>query len=139
MGRQEGNMAYGDFNVSVGETVGVVRRNRTYGGFISAAYGTVSKINGHGHIFVQLGNTEHRFTRRGDAYKDNYGPHLCHADQLRREQAQDDVRKERARLAREMEQALKEGWSYSGTFHTSEERIAQLKNILEKMEKLVDH
>jgi hypothetical protein len=139
MGCQEGNMAYGDFNVSVGETVGVVRRNRTYGGFISAAYGTVTKINGHGHIFVQLGNTEHRFTRRGYAYKDDYGPGLMHADQLRREQAQDDVRKERARLAREMEQALKEGWSYSGTFHTSEERIAQLKNILEKMEKLVDH
>jgi hypothetical protein len=131
-------MAYGDFVTSVGETVGVVRRNRTYGGFISAAYGTVTKINGHGHIFVQLGNTEHRFTRRGDAYKDNYGPHLCHADQLRREQAQDAVRKEQVRIARAMEQELKEGYSYSGRFFPSAERIAALKNLLAEMEEMVD-
>jgi hypothetical protein len=131
-------MAYGDFVTSVGETVGVVRRNRTYGGFISAAYGTVTKINGHGHIFVQLGNTEHRFTRRGDAYKDNYGPHLCHADQLRREQAQDAVRKEQVRIARAMEQELKEGYSYAGRFFPSAERIAALKNLLAEMEEMVD-
>jgi hypothetical protein len=131
-------MAYGDFNVSVGETVGVVRRNRTYGGFISAAYGTVSKINGHGHIFVQLGNTEHRFTRRGYAYKDDYGPGLMHADQLRREQAQDDVRKEQVRIARAMEQELKEGYSYSGRFFPTAERIAALKNLLADLEKVVD-
>jgi len=38
-----------------------------------------------------------------------------------------------------MEQALKEGWSYSGTFHVSQERVDTLKNLLAEMEKLVDH
>ena len=130
-------MAYGDFNVSVGETVGVVRRNRTYGGFISAAYGTVSKINGHGHIFVQLGNTEHRFTRRGDAYKDNYGPHLCHAEQLRVEQAREEKRKTINTVARELEQKVKEGWGYSGTFHATDTIIEDLEALVAKLKENV--
>ena len=133
-------MAYGDFETVVGEEVGIIRRNRSYGGLSMARFGTVSKINGHGHIFVQSGDQEFRFTRRGDAYKsENYGPHLCHAAQLRAEMAREDLRKERARLAREMEQTLKDGWSYSGTFHVSQERVDTLKNLLADLEKLVDH
>lgn len=132
-------MAYGDFDTAVGSEVGIVRRNRTYGGISFSTFGTVTKINGHGHIFVQSGDKEYRFTRRGYAYKDDWGPGLCHAPSLRAEMAREGERKERARLAREMEAELKNGWSYSGTFHATDERIAQLKTILAEMEKLVDH
>jgi hypothetical protein len=133
-------MAYGDFETAVGEEVGIIRRNRSYGGLSMARFGTVSKINGHGHIFVQSGDKEYRFTRRGEEYKNwEYGPHLCHANQLRVEIAREEQRRNRARLAREMEQTLKDGWSYSGTFHVSQERVDTLKNLLADLEKLVDH
>jgi hypothetical protein len=131
-------MAYGDFVTSVGEEVGIVRNSR-YGGFLTSRFGTVTKINGHGHIYVQSGDQEFRFNRRGNPYKDNFGPSLCHAAQLRAELARDGQRKERARIAREIEQKLKEGWSYSGTFHASEERIGNIKSLIADLELLVDH
>jgi hypothetical protein len=131
-------MAWGDLAVKVGEEVGIVRTGR-WGGFLLSRFGTVTKVNGHGHIFVQAEDREYRFTRRGDAYKDDYGPRLMQASQLRSALAMEEQRKERNRLARDMEQTLKEGWTYSGTFHTSEERIRKLKEILAEMEKLVDH
>ena len=132
-------MAYGEIGVVVGEEVGIVRRNRTYGGLSMARFGTVTKINGHGHIFVQSEDKEYRFTKTGDAYKDNWGPHLIHAASLRAEMAREAERKERARVARELEAELKAGWSYSGTFHATEERIAALKTLVAELEKLVDH
>ena len=129
-------MAYGDFVTAVGETVGIVRYNRTYGGIVSSRFGTVSKVNGHGHIVVQCDDKEYRFTKRGAAYKDSYGPSLIDAAQLRAELARETERKERARLARELEAELKSGWSYSGTFHATAERIAAMKNLLADLEKV---
>ena len=132
-------MAYGEIGVVVGEEVGIVRRNRTYGGLSMACFGTVTKINGHGHIFVQSGDIEYRFTKTGHAYQNEWGPRLTLAALLRAEMAHEAERKERARVARELEAELKAGWSYSGTFHASEERVAALKNLVSELEKLVDH
>ena len=131
-------MAYGEFATTVGEEVGVVRYNRTYGGIVFAKFGTVTKINGHGHIFVQSEDKEYRFTQTGDAYKDQWGPSLIHAPQLRAQLAAEQRRKEQVRVAREMEQTLKEGYSYAGRFFVSEERVAALKNLVAEMEQLVD-
>jgi hypothetical protein len=131
-------MAYGDFITKVGEEVGIVRQHR-HGTILMSRFGTVTKINGHGHIFVQSGDQEYRFTRRGNAYKDNYGPGLMHAAQLRSIQASETRRKEQVRIARAMEQELKEGYSYSGRFFPTQERIAQLKTLLAEMETLVDN
>jgi hypothetical protein len=132
-------MAWGDFAIAVGEEVGITRINRSYGGFTFAVFGTVTKINGHGHIFVKAGDKEYRFTRRGDAYKDEWGPSLMHAAQLRAGLAQQKKQQEQARLARELENKLKEGWTYGGRFHMSEELVSQLKEVIVEMEKLVDH
>lgn len=131
-------MAYGDFIISVGEEVGVVRQHSRDGTILTANFGTVTKINGHGHIFVQTGDQERRFTRTGYAYKDKWGPSLMHAAQLRKHQEAEALRKERVRIARAMEQELKEGYSYSGRFFPTQERIDALKNLLAEMEKLVD-
>ena len=131
-------MAYGEFATKVGEEVGVVRRHSRDGTVLSSRFGTVTKINGHGHIFVQSGDTEYRFTKTGDAYTDNWGPSLMHAAQLRAQIAADERRKEQVRLARAMEQTLKEGYSYSGRFFPTAERIDALKNLVAEMEKLVD-
>ena len=131
-------MAYGEFATTVGETVGIVRQHRTSGTLLTARFGTVTKVNGHGHIFVQSDDKEYRFTKTGDAYKDSYGPSLMQAAKLRMIQESEDRRKEQVRVARAMEQTLKEGYSYSGRFFPSAERIDALKNLLQEMEKLVD-
>lgn len=131
-------MAYGDFAIAVGEEVGLVRFHR-HGNVLFSKFGTVTKINGHGHIFVQVGDTEYRFTKTGNAYKDQWGPNLIHAAQLRMKLAAEERRKEQVRVARAMEQTLKEGYSYSGRFFASEERVTALKNLLADLEKLVDH
>lgn len=132
-------MAYGDFEISVGGEVGVVRQHSRNGTVLSSHFGTVTKINGHGHIFVQDGSgEERRFDRRGNAYKDRWGPSLMQAEQLRKHLAAEERRKEQVRIARAMEQELKEGYSYSGRFFPTQERIAALKNLLAEMEKVVD-
>ena len=132
-------MAYGDFVTSVGAEVGIVRRNRSYGGLSMARFGTVTKINGHGHIFVQWdnGEKEMRFTRRGYAYKDDYGPGLIHAEQLRVEQAREEKRKTINTVARELEQKVKEGWGYSGTFHATDTIIEDLEALVAKLKENV--
>lgn len=130
-------MAWGDFETAVGKEVGIVRRNRSYGGLSIAKFGTVTKINGHGHIFVKAGDNEFRFTRRGDAYKDNWGPHLCHADQLREEVAREEKRKAVNTVAREIEQTLKNGWGYSGTFHANADTVAELEALVAKLKENV--
>jgi hypothetical protein len=131
-------MAYGDFVTQVGEEVGIVRQHRTSGTLLTARFGTVTKVNGHGHIFVQSDDCEFVFNKRGNAYKDDYGPNLMHAAKLRMIQASEERRKEQVRIARAMEQELKEGYSYSGRFFPTQERIAALKNLLAEMEKVVD-
>lgn len=133
-------MAYGDFETVVGDEVGIVRRNYSYGGFVVARFGTVTKINGHGHIFVQWNNGEKemRFTRRGDAYKDSYGPHLCRATQLRAELAAEERRREQMRVARELEQKVKDGWGYRGTFHATETMISELEALVAKLKESVN-
>ena len=128
-------MAYGEFVTAVGETVGIVRQHR-HGTILMSRFGTVTKVNGHGHIFVQSDDREYRFTKTGDAYKDSYGPSLMQAAKLRMIQESETRRKERAQLARELEAELKAGWSYSGTFHATAERIAAMKNLLADLEKV---
>jgi hypothetical protein len=131
-------MAYGDFITKVGETVGVVRQHSRDGTILNSRFGTVTKINGHGHIYVQCDDQELRFNKRGDAYKNTWGPSLMQAAKLRDHLAADARRREQVRVARAMEQELKEGYAYSGRFFPTQERIAALKNLLAEMEKVLD-
>lgn len=131
-------MAYGDFVTSVGETVGIVRQHRTSGTLLMSRFGTVTKVNGHGRIFVQSDDREFVFNKRGDSTLGDYGPSLMQAAKLRMIQESETRLKEQVRIARAMEQTLKEGYAYSGRFFPSAERIAALKNLLQEMEKLVD-
>ena len=131
-------MAYGDFIALVGDEVGIVRQHSRTGDVLNSSFGTVTKINGYGHIFVKNGEEEMRFDKQGNAYKNQWGPSLMNAAKLRSVLAANARRKEQVRLARAMEQTLKEGYSYSGRFFVSQERVAALKNLLAEMEEMVD-
>ena len=130
-------MSYGDFVIEVGKEVGVVRRGGR-GNVLDGKFGVITKINGHGHIFVKVGENELRFHRNGDAYKNDWGPCICHAEQLRVEMKRDVERKEVAKTAREIEETLKSGWNYSGNWFASKERVETLKNLVAKLEMVVD-
>jgi hypothetical protein len=130
-------MAYGDFEIGVGDEVGIVRHGRN-SGILSSKFGTVTKINGHGHIFVQSGDQELRFDRRGSAYKDTYGPDLIHAAQLRAQLVEENRRKTQSKLAREIEQTVKGGFGYNGRFFTTKERLDEIKCLVSQLEKTLD-
>lgn len=131
-------MAYGDFATKVGDEIGIVRYNRSYGGIVFWRIGRVTKINGHGHIFVTVDNTELRFDRRGQAYKDEWGPQLIYPEQLRARVREEERRKEQSSLAREIQEVIREGSTYSGRFFASPERVAKLKGLVEALEQVVD-
>jgi len=122
--------------LNAGDEIGVVRYNRSYGGFVSSQFGTVTKVNGHGHIFVNVGKDEDlRFTKNGEQYRnERFGVSLVDPDRLRTELAVEQTRRNRASIVREIESTLKSGWSYSGTWHPSEERIDALKDLVAKLE-----
>jgi hypothetical protein len=130
-------MAYGNFVAEVGKEVGIVRRSHSWGNLLEGEFGVVTKINGHGHIFVTVGKKEMRFHRNGDAYKNEYGPRLCHAEQLRAEMKLDADRRETAKTAREVESVMKGGWNYSGNWFASKERVEELKALVAKLETMV--
>jgi hypothetical protein len=130
-------MAYGEFVTSVGETVGIARQHRTSGTLLTARFGTVTKINGHGHIFVQSNDREFVFNKRGDAYKDSYGPSLMQAAKLQMIHAAEEKRKTVNTVARELEQKVKEGWGYSGTFHATTELVDELEALVAKLKENV--
>ena len=131
-------MAYGDFEIKVGDEIGMVRFT-SYGRMSNPRLGTVSKINGHGHIFVRVGDTELRFDRRGDAYKDRWGPQLIHAAQLRARMAEENRRQVRAATVRKIEHSLRENWAGSDNWTGDGETIQSLKAMLNELESQVDN
>ena len=128
---------YGDFVTELGQEVGIARAGR-YGGVVSHRFGTVIKINGHGHIFVQSGEQQLRFDRRGKAYKNDYGPRLMDADELRQRVAVIERQKLQRQLAGDIEQEIRNGFAHNGRFFASTERVAELKRLVGELEKLVD-
>jgi len=128
-----------DFHTRVGERVGIVRYNRTYGGLQNSGYGTVTKINGHGHIYVKTDTgQERRFDRRGEAYKDSYGPMLISADKLAAQLAAQAVERNRNTIAQDIQSTLKGGFTYSGRFVASAERVAKLRELVAQLELVVE-
>ncbi len=129
-----------DFSVSVkvGEEIGLIRESST-GTIYQSFFGTVTKINGYGHIFVKSGDKEFRFTKDGRLYKEKYGPSLIDADKLRRLVDMENQRKEQTRLGREMKQILENQFTYSGSFHISRKFIELMENKLEEMKALVQN
>jgi hypothetical protein len=102
---------------------------------MSARFGIVTKINGHGHIFVQLNDSEKRFNKHGEEYKnERFGDSLVDADKLEKYLDDEAKRKAVASVARKIENTMKEGWSYSGTWHKSDDRIAELKSLIAELE-----
>lgn len=129
-------MYYGKDDVAVGQEVGIARRASF--GLTACTFGTVTKINGHGHIFVETPNGTSRFNKHGDSYQYDYGPRLICADDLRKELLAETRKKDQRRAALELQEAVQQGFAGNGRFWATGERIDEIKIALAALEKLVD-
>ena len=120
--------------MNIGQEIGIARSTRH--GYMYIQYGTITKINGHGHIFVTVAGKDEalKFDKRGNSYQNDYGPSLVDANKLRAYEAAEEKRKVKNHLVRSIEQTIKDGWSYSGTWHSSEDRIKALKEAVAELE-----
>lgn len=127
-------MAYLD--LVVGAEVGVARYTR-YGTLDNPRFGKVTKINGHGHIEVDVeGLGMRKFDKHGKPYKStlSFGQVLLNAENLRTMMAGEAVKKEQARLAHEIDKTMSDAWTYDGRWHANADRIAHLRDLLDRME-----
>jgi hypothetical protein len=119
--------------MNIGQEIGIARSTRY--GYMYIQYGHVVKINGYGHIYVDTGKDELiKFDKNGKSYKNDYGPSLVNADKLRAYETAEKKRKTTAELVRGIEQTIKDGWTYSGAWISSEDRIASLKAAIAELE-----
>jgi len=120
----------------VGDEVGVVRYNISYGTRVYARFGKVTKINGHGHIFVSTNDDELRFGRNHREYQKTYGTELICPVRLRADIADTKVRMDRNTVVRKIESTLSEGW-WGGTWHITTDRVSTLKSLMDQLESMV--
>ena len=102
------------YTAKVGDMVGYFRVGGTGGHMMGVGYGTVTKINGHGHIFLDTGKV---FDKHGNERGTNYGVHLVDAEYLCERVAKEQARQDKAAMVRSLIQKLEGSFSYSGTVH----------------------
>ena len=123
-----------NMTLNAGDEVGIASYTRS-GVLVSHSFGRVVKINGYGHISVDRGIGEYvKFDKNGRSYKNDYGPELCDPVKLRALIVTQAEAKNTARIAREIEQTMKDGWNYNGRWFKSPERIANLKRLIAELE-----
>jgi len=117
-------------NYEVGDVVGFARFH-TFGSILTHGFGTVTKINGHGHIFIKPQNgDEKRFDKYGNTYKDKYGPSLIGAARLTEilEQQQNDrnIRK----ISKELAELIVNKSVTNEMLDALEVKIAKLREMI---------
>ena len=129
-------MAHNDY--AVNEEVGIVRYARFGYAPIFSAIGTVTKINGYGHIFVKdTDGKEHRFDKYGDEYKVEYcGKSLTDPNALRALLQRNDQAMAVTKAANELLQQIKDGFSGDRRFHATDERLNDLQDALNKIKEI---
>ena len=129
-------MAYNDY--AVNEEVGIVRYARFGFAPIFSAIGTVTKINGYGHIFVKDTNgAEYRFDKYGNEYKVEYGgKSLTDPNALRALLQRNEKAGAVTRAANELLEQIKDGFSGDRRFHATEERLNALQDALNKIKEM---
>jgi len=121
----------------VGQKIGIARSTRY--GLTSCAFGTVTKVNGHGHIFVDVPKLgERRFDKYGDSYKDEWGPSLINADDLRTYLTREKKQKEQRHAATALQKVIQDGFAGNGRYWNTAERLADIKLAVASLEELVD-
>lgn len=125
------------FAVQIGQEVGFYRQS-SWGNLLSADFGTVTKINGHGHISVltqgETANVTRIFDKNGNQRGFEYGGlRLIEAQNLRTRLAEQTAARDRRNKAKDLENMIKSMWTYGGDFHITESRKAELKALIDAL------
>ena len=121
------------FAAKVGQEVGFYRSG-SWGSIHSTGFGIVRKVNGYGHITVTNENTVKVFDKYGHERNTKYGGvQLIDAARLREILAAEQARRDRRNKAKELEQQLKDMWSYSGDFHVDDAKKTELKAMIDAL------
>ena len=102
------------YTAKVGDMVGYFRVGYKGGHMMDVGFGKVTKINGHGHIFLDTGK---EFDKHGAERGTKHGVCLVDAGHLRKRVADEQARQDKATLVRNLIQKLQGSFSYSGTVH----------------------
>jgi hypothetical protein len=120
-------------DLKVGDEVGIIYRGISFSHpLLSSKFGTVTRINGHGHIFVTTTDgKEYKFNKFGEP-KDKYVGNICDANELRKEIKAAEKRKEINSLVNEMKTIIDES-RWNNDYHMTAERLLGMKDILNKL------
>ena len=111
------------YTAKVGDMVGYFRVDYKGGHMMGVGFGKVTKINGHGHIFLDTGKV---FDKHGDERGTKYGVNLVNAEHLRDRVANEQARQNKAAMVRSLIQKLQGSFSYSGTVHIDSDAKQEL-------------
>lgn len=123
-------------NYEVGDVVGFARFH-SFGSVLTHGFGTVSKINGHGHIFIETKNGEKRFDKYGNSYKDNYGPSLIGAARLTEILETNENKRNISRASKEMIDVISNVRCGNGTFNITNEMLDELQTKIDKLREMI--
>ena len=123
-------------NYSVGDVIGFARFH-SFGSILIHGFGTVTKINGHGHVFVETKNGEKRFDKYGNSYKDNYGPSLIGAARLTEIIENNENKRNISRASKEMTDLISSVRSGNGDFHITNEMLDELQTKIDKLREMI--
>ena len=118
----------------VGERVGYYRESW------SSGFGTITKINGHGHIIVKMevpradGVDEIEFDKYGDERKDaRFGRKLCTEASLLEMNAEKEERNRAALAVEALKKEIEDHRCGNGRYNITEETKATLRALVEAL------
>lgn len=130
-----------NFECKVGDEVSVAHVSHRGRWPHSPRIGRVTKINGHGHIFVEVeghnGKFEERFDKHGNPYKKSYGPRLVGAEWLRKELAERDRQQKLNTLAKAISTSLDERRTGYGDYILTEDDMVRLETYIAEVRALL--
>ena len=124
-------------NYTVGDTVGFARFSR-YGGIVNSGFGTVTKVNGFGHIFVTTNDgRELKFDKHGDSYKMSYGPSLIAPARLTEILERNENERQINRKARAIVEAVEKTRCGTGRMAMSNETLDEIEALVAQLRERV--
>jgi hypothetical protein len=122
-------------NYTVGDTVGYCRSGRY--GLMSSGFGTVEKVNGHGHVFLKTPTGTERFDKFGDSYKNSYGPKLIGAARLTEILEREENARNIDRATRELSDVVTKRRCGSGGYNMDAETLDTIDAMVKKLRDMV--
>jgi hypothetical protein len=122
-------------NYEVGQAIGYVRYSRY--GLQAWGFGTIEKINGHGHIFVKAPAGTRRFDKFGDSYQDLYGPKLIGAARLTGLVEHEERVRNTDKAVRELLEVVSNRRCGSGDYTMNTETLDDIDAMVKKLREMV--